>query len=114
MQIKTALIKSGFFEDSMPCHLASGLGAGFFAVVCGSPVDVVKSRLMGRPQSSIYITLHCNDNSAHRDQHGKSEGCTFQVMYKLIRTQHAKISFAKAHTLMASCLTLACNMDGLA
>jgi solute carrier family 25 uncoupling protein 8/9 len=49
MQIKTALIKTGAFEDSMPCHLASGLGAGFFAVICGSPVDVVKSRLMGRP-----------------------------------------------------------------
>jgi hypothetical protein len=31
----------------MPCHLASGLGAGFFAVCIGSPVDVVKSRLMG-------------------------------------------------------------------
>ena len=49
LQIKTALIKTGAFEDSMPCHLASGLGAGFFAVICGSPVDVVKSRLMGTP-----------------------------------------------------------------
>ena len=51
MQIKTALIKTGLFEDTMPCHLASGLGAGFFAVICGSPVDVVKSRLMGMPHS---------------------------------------------------------------
>ena len=50
VQIKTALIKTGFFEDTMPCHLASGLGAGFFAVICGSPVDVVKSRLMGMPR----------------------------------------------------------------
>lgn len=49
VQIKTALIKTGVFEDTMPCHLASGLGAGFFAVICGSPVDVVKSRLMGMP-----------------------------------------------------------------
>ncbi len=51
VQIKTALIKTGMFEDTMPCHLASGLGAGFFAVICGSPVDVVKSRLMGMPPS---------------------------------------------------------------
>lgn len=42
-----ALLSTGLFEDSLPCHLASGLGAGFFAVVCGSPVDVVKSRMMG-------------------------------------------------------------------
>ena len=114
MQIKTALIKTGFFEDSMPCHLASGLGAGFFAVVCGSPVDVVKSRLMGTPQSSIYIMLRCDYNPAHRDQHHISEACALWVMYVLIRTQHAEVLFAKAHTLMASCLTLACNMDGLA
>ena len=53
VQIKTALIKTGMFEDTIPCHLASGLGAGFFAVISGSPVDVVKSRLMGMP--SIYL-----------------------------------------------------------
>jgi solute carrier family 25 uncoupling protein 8/9 len=27
--------------------LVAGLGAGFFAVCVGSPVDVVKSRVMG-------------------------------------------------------------------
>ena len=47
MQIKHTLLKSGLFEDNVFCHIASGLGAGFFAVICGSPVDVVKSRLMG-------------------------------------------------------------------
>lgn len=47
LQIKQSLIKSGFFEDNVYCHLVSGLGAGFFAVCFGSPVDVVKSRLMG-------------------------------------------------------------------
>ena len=35
------------FQDNVYCHLASGLGAGFFAVCIGSPVDVVKSRMMG-------------------------------------------------------------------
>ncbi len=52
MQIKSALISTGYFEDTIPCHLASGLGAGFFAVCFGSPVDVVKSRLMGECQSA--------------------------------------------------------------
>lgn len=44
--IKQALIEGGM-ADGVPVHLAAGLGAGFFAVVCGSPVDVVKSRIMG-------------------------------------------------------------------
>lgn len=48
MQIKQSLLKTGIFEDNIYCHLLSGLGAGFFAVVFGSPVDVVKSRLMGQ------------------------------------------------------------------
>jgi hypothetical protein len=47
LQIKQTLIGTGFFSDTVPCHLASGLGAGFFAVCIGSPVDVVKSRMMG-------------------------------------------------------------------
>ncbi len=38
---------AGLFQDNVYCHLASGLGAGFFAVCIGSPVDVVKSRMMG-------------------------------------------------------------------
>lgn len=40
-------IRSGVFEDNVYCHITSGLGAGLFAVLCGSPVDVVKSRMMG-------------------------------------------------------------------
>ena len=46
-QVKESLLKSGLVDDNMYCHILSGLGAGFFAVICGSPVDVVKSRLMG-------------------------------------------------------------------
>ena len=46
-QVKMTLLSSGMFQDGVPCHIASGLGAGFFAVICGSPVDVVKSRMMG-------------------------------------------------------------------
>ena len=47
-QIKQSLLASGIVEDNVYCHLASGLGAGFVAVCVGSPVDVVKSRMMGK------------------------------------------------------------------
>lgn len=46
-QIKQSLLASGYFKDNVVTHLLSGLGAGFFAVSIGSPVDVVKSRVMG-------------------------------------------------------------------
>ena len=39
--------RGGIFDDNVYCHVTSGLGAGLFAVICGSPVDVVKSRMMG-------------------------------------------------------------------
>ena len=46
--IKETILAVPGVEDGVPVHVASGLGAGFFAVVCGSPVDVVKSRMMGK------------------------------------------------------------------
>ena len=58
MQIKQTLIGTGLFSDTVPCHLASGLGAGFFAVCIGSPVDVVKSRMMGKLLLYRVTALH--------------------------------------------------------
>ena len=46
-QIKYTLIKTGWFKDGVPCHIAASLCAGFMAVVVGSPADVLKSRMMG-------------------------------------------------------------------
>ncbi len=46
-QIKVSLLATGLFGDNVLTHLVAGLGAGFFAVCVGSPVDVVKSRVMG-------------------------------------------------------------------
>lgn len=43
---------AGYFKDNIVTHLVAGLGAGFFAVCVGSPVDVVKSRVMGEPCNS--------------------------------------------------------------
>ncbi|KAG5550402.1 hypothetical protein RHGRI_015379 [Rhododendron griersonianum] len=52
------ILKIPGFTDNVVTHLFSGLGAGFFAVCIGSPVDVVKSRMMG--DSSAYKnTLDC-------------------------------------------------------
>lgn len=47
VQIKQTLLEMKVVDDNVYCHILSGLGAGFFAVICGSPVDVVKSRMMG-------------------------------------------------------------------
>ncbi len=68
-QVKQSLLSSGYFQDNTLTHLlsvrparscaphtaatsrsprcAQGLGAGLVAVCVGSPVDVVKSRIMG-------------------------------------------------------------------
>ncbi|EFJ35536.1 hypothetical protein SELMODRAFT_80205 [Selaginella moellendorffii] len=56
-QVKQSLLKAGLPDNSLT-HVLSGLGAGFIAVCVGSPVDVVKSRMMG--DSSKYKgTIDC-------------------------------------------------------
>ncbi|XP_078178592.1 mitochondrial uncoupling protein 1-like [Carex rostrata] len=55
-QVKQTILKIGF-ADNVWAHLLAGLGAGFFAVCIGSPIDVVKSRMMGDP--SYKSTLDC-------------------------------------------------------
>lgn len=44
-QTKEILLGTGM-KDSLPCHLASGFGAGLSAAIFGSPFDVVKSRVL--------------------------------------------------------------------
>ncbi|GAB2277856.1 Matrilysin [Dionaea muscipula] len=56
-QIKQTILKLPGFSDNVVTHLLAGLGAGFFAVCIGSPVDVVKSRMMG--DSTYKSTLDC-------------------------------------------------------
>ncbi|KAI3525815.1 hypothetical protein L1887_04929 [Cichorium endivia] len=56
-QVKQSILKIPGFTDNVLTHLLSGLGAGFFAVCIGSPVDVVKSRMMG--DSSYTSTIDC-------------------------------------------------------
>ncbi|GLI61595.1 hypothetical protein VaNZ11_004013 [Volvox africanus] len=57
-QIKQSLLGAGL-KDNVGTHLLAGLGAGFFAVCIGSPVDVVKSRIMGDRAGRFSGVLDC-------------------------------------------------------
>lgn len=46
--IKTTIMEKKIMADGVPCHIASGLGAGFIATVVGSPIDVTKTRYMNQ------------------------------------------------------------------
>ena len=58
-QIKSSLLASGYFSDNIVTHITAGLGAGFFAVCIGSPVDVVKSRVMGARVVCVVVRVVC-------------------------------------------------------
>jgi len=45
-EVKMRLKKSGLLEEGTALHFASSLTAGFIATVVGSPVDVLKTRVM--------------------------------------------------------------------
>ncbi|XP_022642314.1 mitochondrial uncoupling protein 2 isoform X2 [Vigna radiata var. radiata] len=55
-KVKRVITLLGFM-DNVYTHLLAGLGAGLFAVFIGSPVDVVKSRMMG--DSTYKNTFDC-------------------------------------------------------
>ncbi|KAF5727350.1 mitochondrial uncoupling protein 2 isoform X1 [Tripterygium wilfordii] len=56
-EVKQIILQIPGFMDNVFTHLLAGLGAGFFAVCIGSPIDVVKSRMMG--DSTYKSTLDC-------------------------------------------------------
>ncbi|KNA11632.1 hypothetical protein SOVF_133380 [Spinacia oleracea] len=56
-QVKLTILAIPGFTDSALTHILAGLGAGFFAVCIGSPLDVVKSRMMG--DSTYKSTADC-------------------------------------------------------
>lgn len=55
--VKMTILAIPGFTDNALTHMLAGLGAGFFAVCIGSPVDVVKSRMMG--DSTYRSTVDC-------------------------------------------------------
>ncbi|GAV74487.1 Mito_carr domain-containing protein [Cephalotus follicularis] len=56
-QVKQTILQIPGFMDNVFTHLLAGLGAGLLAVCVGSPIDVVKSRMMG--DSTYKSTLDC-------------------------------------------------------
>lgn len=66
-QIKQSILASGLVGDNVYCHLTASLGAGFFAVCIGSPVDVVKSRMMGAPAGMYKGMLDAFIQTARKD-----------------------------------------------
>lgn len=65
-QIKEALLHAGL-KDNVGTHLLSGLGAGFVAVCIGSPVDVVKSRVMGDRDGRFKGVVDCFIKTAREE-----------------------------------------------
>lgn len=45
-QVKDMIVRRNLMDDGIPCHLVSSAVAGFTACIVGSPVDVLKTRLM--------------------------------------------------------------------
>lgn len=58
-QVKQMLLASKLVDDNVFCHILSGLGAGMCACIVGSPVDVVKSRVMGDSVGMYSGTVDC-------------------------------------------------------
>ena len=51
-EIKKYILQQNLMQDGVPLHLTSGFLAGFCAVCCGSPVDVMKTRIMNAKKGS--------------------------------------------------------------
>eukprot|EP00899_Mesostigma_viride_P000668 jgi/Mesvir1/10601/Mv08931-RA.1 len=66
-QVKQTLLKLPGFKDDVKTHICSGLGAGFVAVCVGSPVDVVKSRVMGDTTGQFKGAIDCFLQTAKKE-----------------------------------------------
>lgn len=63
-QYKEMVLKSGLLKDGIPCHLTCASMAGLTACIVGSPVDVLKTRIMNAtpgqysgPMDCVYQTI---------------------------------------------------------
>jgi hypothetical protein len=54
-EIKKWFLTNNYMNDGVPCHLLSGFLAGFCAVCCGSPVDVMKTRIMNAQKGAAQV-----------------------------------------------------------
>ena len=51
--------KSGILKDGVLCHLTCASLAGFNAVCVGSPVDVMKTKMMNAPMGTYSGPIDC-------------------------------------------------------
>lgn len=58
-QIKDMVLRAKLMEDGVPCHLVCSAIAGFTAAVVGSPVDVLKTRIMNARVGEYSGILDC-------------------------------------------------------
>ena len=72
-QLKQIAMGRGM-KDAIPCHVACAAGAGFIATIIGSPLDVVKTRVMNAPAGMYSNPVDCVVKTA------KNEG--FMAFYK--------------------------------
>lgn len=53
------ILEAKLMEDGIPCHLISSSIAGFTAATVGSPVDVLKTRIMNAMPGEYSGVLDC-------------------------------------------------------
>ena len=58
-QYKEIILASGLMKDGAPCHLTCASLAGTTACIFGSPVDVLKTRIMNAPSGMYGGPLDC-------------------------------------------------------
>jgi len=58
-QAKQSALAAGL-KDNLPTHLLCGLTAGFVATCCGSPADVIKTRIMNQKVSADGVKEYRN------------------------------------------------------
>ena len=58
-QYKQMVLASGFLRDGIPCHLTCATMAGITACIVGSPVDVLKTRVMNAKQGMYKNPVDC-------------------------------------------------------
>jgi len=51
-QYKQWVLAYGLFQDGIPCHIFCAAWSGLTAVIFGSPVDVLKTRIMQAPKGT--------------------------------------------------------------
>ena len=57
--IKSYILYKKWMNDTVPCHFASAIGAGFVTTIVASPVDVVKTRFMNSGPGQYSNPIHC-------------------------------------------------------